>query len=104
MDTRLSEDDLAFQVEVRQFLAEAWDKELAATYGNIATMKEGAEEWQTRLYHKGWVAPHWPVEYGGTDWSVTQSFIYNSERAAVGAPEVLPVSYTHLTLPTKRIV
>ena len=45
MDTRLSEDDLAFQVEVRQFLTEAWDKELAATYGNIATMKEGAEEW-----------------------------------------------------------
>ena len=94
MDTRLSEDDLAFQVEVRQFLAEAWDKELAATYGNIATMKEGAEEWQTRLYHKGWVAPHWPVEYGGTDWSVTQSFIYNSERAAVGAPEVLPFGVT----------
>ena len=94
MDTRLSEDDLAFQVEVRQFLAEAWDKELAATYGNIATMKEGAEEWQTRLYRKGWVAPHWPVEYGGTDWSVTQSFIYNSERAAVGAPEVLPFGVT----------
>ena len=94
MDTRLSEDDLAFQVEVRQFLTEAWDKELAATYGNIATMKEGAEEWQTRLYRKGWVAPHWPVEYGGTDWSVTQSFIYNSERAAVGAPEVLPFGVT----------
>lgn len=94
MDTRLSEDDLAFQVEVRQFLTEAWDKELAATYGNIATMKEGAEEWQTRLYHKGWVAPHWPVEHGGTDWSVTQSFIYNSERAAVGAPEVLPFGVT----------
>ena len=94
MDTRLSEDDLAFQVEVRQFLAEAWDKELAATYGNIATMKEGAEEWQTRLYRKGWVAPHWPVEYGGTDWSVTQSFIYKSERAAVGAPEVLPFGVT----------
>ena len=94
MDTRLSEDDLAFQVEVRQFLTEAWDKELAATYGSIATMKEGAEEWQTRLYHKGWVAPHWPVEHGGTDWSVTQSFIYNSERAAVGAPEVLPFGVT----------
>ncbi|MDE0930987.1 MAG: acyl-CoA dehydrogenase family protein [Halioglobus sp.] len=94
MDTRLSEGDLAFQVEVRQFLTEAWDKELAATYGNIATMKEGAEEWQTRLYHKGWVAPHWPAEYGGTDWSVTQSFIYNSERAAAGAPEVLPFGVT----------
>ncbi len=94
MDTRLNEDDLAFQTEVRQFLSEAWDKDLAATYGNIATMKEGVEEWQTRLFHKGWVAPHWPVEYGGTDWNVTQSFIYNSERAAAGAPEVLPFGVT----------
>lgn len=94
MDTRLSEADLAFQTEVRQFLKEAWDKQLAATCSNRATMKEGVEEWQRRLYHKGWMAPHWPVEYGGTHWSVTQSFIYNSERAAVGAPEAVAFGVT----------
>lgn len=94
MHTRLSDEDLAFQAEVRQFLHEAWDKELAATCANRATMKQGAEEWQRRLYRKGWMAPHWPVEHGGTHWSVTQSFIYNSERAAVGAPEAVAFGVT----------
>jgi hypothetical protein len=94
MDTRLSAEDLAFQTEVRQFLHQAWDKELAAKCNNRATMKAGVEEWQRRLYHKGWMAPHWPVEYGGTHWSVTQSFIYNSERAAVGAPEAVAFGVT----------
>jgi alkylation response protein AidB-like acyl-CoA dehydrogenase len=94
MDTSLSAEDLAFQAEVRQFLNQAWDAELAAKCNNRASMKEGVEEWQRRLYHKGWMAPHWPVEHGGTHWSVTQSFIYNSERAAVGAPEAVAFGVT----------
>jgi alkylation response protein AidB-like acyl-CoA dehydrogenase len=101
MDTRFSEQDLAFQQEVRDFLAEAWDEDLQARVGNIATMKEGMVEWQQRLYRKGWMAPHWPVEHGGTDWTVggtdwtvTQRFIYNSERAAAGAPEAIAFGVT----------
>ncbi|MEZ5502987.1 MAG: acyl-CoA dehydrogenase family protein [Halioglobus sp.] len=94
MDTRFSAEDLAFQAEVRQFLKEAWDQELQATCNNRETMKQGVEEWQRRLYRKGWMAPHWPVEHGGTNWSVTQSFIYNSERAAVGAPEAVAFGVT----------
>ncbi len=94
MHTRLSEEDLAFQSEVRAFLNEAWTKELAATCNNRATMKEGLVEWQRRLYKQGWMAPHWPVEHGGTDWSVTQSFIYNLERASAGAPEAIPFGVT----------
>jgi len=94
MDTRLRQEDLEFQQEVRQFLQEAWDPELAARCHDRATMKEGVEEWQRRLYRKGWMAPHWPVEHGGTQWSVTQSFIYNSERAAAGAPEAVAFGVT----------
>jgi alkylation response protein AidB-like acyl-CoA dehydrogenase len=40
------------------------------------------------------MAPHWPVEHGGTDWTVTQSFVYNLERAAVGAPEAVAFGVT----------
>jgi hypothetical protein len=94
MDTRLSEEDLAFQAQARQFLKEAWDDKLQATCNNRATMKEGVVEWQKRLHKQGWMAPHWPVEHGGTDWSVTQTFIYNSERAAVGAPEAVAFGVT----------
>lgn len=94
MDTRFSEEDLAFQQDVRQFLQEAWDPELAARCHGLATMKEGVVEWQRRLHRKGWMAPHWPVEYGGTNWTVTQRFIYNSERALVGAPEAVAFGVT----------
>ena len=94
METRLSEADIAFQQEVRAFLNEAWDKDLEAKVNNRSTMKEGVEEWQKRLYRKGWMAPHWPLEHGGIDWSVTQKFIYNSERAAAGAPETVAFGVT----------
>ena len=94
MDTRLNEDDLAFQQEVRQFLAEAWDADLQAKVGAIPTMREGMIEWQRRLNKKGWMAPGWPVEHGGTGWSVTQAFIFNSERAASGAPDTMPFGVT----------
>lgn len=94
MDTRLSEQDLAFQQEVRHFLKEAWDKDLEAKVNNRSSMKEGVEEWQKRLYRKGWMAPHWPEELGGTNWSVTQRFIYNSERAAAGASEAVAFGVT----------
>jgi hypothetical protein len=94
MHTRLSDKDLAFQQEARHFLAENWDAELASTCSNWKTMKEGMLEWQKRLHKRGWMAPHWPVEHGGTDWTVTQSFVYNSERAAAGAPEAIAFGVT----------
>ena len=94
MDTRLSEEDLAFKVEVQQFLGEAWDDELQEKMKDTATMKEAMEEWQRRLNARGWMAPGWPVEHGGTGWSVTQSFIFNSERATSGAPDIIPFGVT----------
>jgi alkylation response protein AidB-like acyl-CoA dehydrogenase len=94
VDTRLSNEELAFREEVLRFLDEAWDKPLQEKVGNNATMKEGHVEWQRRLYRQGWMAPGWPTEHGGVDWSVTQSFIYNSERARVGAPDRIPFGVT----------
>ncbi len=90
MDTQLTDEELAFREEVRAFLAEAWDDELRARVSDTATMREGMIEWQKRLNAKGWMAPNWPQEHGGTGWSVTQTFIWNSERAAAGAPDVIP--------------
>jgi alkylation response protein AidB-like acyl-CoA dehydrogenase len=97
MDTKFTEEELAFRDEVRQFLAEAWDEELQATLNNVEAsprLKEGMEEWQRRLNARGWMAPGWPVEYGGQDWSVTQHFIFNSERGRVGAPAPIPFGVT----------
>ena len=97
MDIQFTQEELAFQQEVRQFFASALDEELKAKLHNAEAsthLKEGMEEYQRRLNAKGWMAPGWPVEYGGTDWSVTQHFIFNSERGKVGAPAPIPFGVT----------
>ena len=43
--------------------------------------KEDYLAWHKLLYKKGWVAPLWPKEYGGTGWNVTQRYIFNEECA-----------------------
>lgn len=94
MDTQLSSEELAFRDEVRQFFNEAFDDDVKALLADHATMKDGMIEWQKRLHAKGWMAQHWPVEHGGTGWTVTQSFIFNSERAMSGAPDIIPFGIT----------
>ncbi|WP_028661368.1 acyl-CoA dehydrogenase family protein [Nocardioides insulae] len=46
--------------------------------------------WQRILHEKGWVAPGWPVEYGGTGWSVEQRYVFAEESAKRGLPPLLP--------------
>tara|TARA_R110002110_G_scaffold415748_1_gene654877 strand:+ start:120499 stop:121683 length:1185 start_codon:yes stop_codon:yes gene_type:complete len=92
VDTSFAPEDLAFRDEVRAFFAEAFDDELQARLNSQDkdTFKPAIVEWQKRLHAKGWVAPNWPEEYGGTGWNATQQFIYDSERASAGIPDVIP--------------
>jgi alkylation response protein AidB-like acyl-CoA dehydrogenase len=94
VDTNFSPEDLAFRDEVRAFFAEAYDVELQARMGQLATFKEAVVEWQKRLHQQGWVAPGWPVEFGGTGWNSTQKYIYESERSAAGIRDVVPFGLT----------
>jgi alkylation response protein AidB-like acyl-CoA dehydrogenase len=90
MDIRFSDEDNAFRADVKAFLAQAWTAELAASVHADASYPQAIVEWQRRLFERGWAAPGWPVHFGGCEWSPTQRFIYDSERSAIGAPEVLP--------------
>lgn len=92
MDTSFTPEDLAFRDEVRAFIAQAYDQELQARLASSEpqVFKQAVIDWQKRLNDKGWVAPNWPVEYGGTGWNATQQFIYDSERAAAGVRDTVP--------------
>lgn len=48
--------------------------------------------WQKILHARGWAAPDWPVEYGGTDWTVVQRYIFAEECVAAEAPSLIPMS------------
>src|SRR6056300_169146 len=89
MDTAYSAEDLAFRDEVRGFFAEAYTPELQKRLRS-PDYKSAIEEWQRKLYDQGWVAPNWPAEYGGTGWTATQKYIYETERSLAGSPNVVP--------------
>lgn len=94
MDNRFSEADLEFQQEVRAFFASKFTDELRDRVKNSTDHKGVAVDWQKILHDKGWVAPGWPVEHGGTGWTPVQKFIFETERCAAGAPDTVPFGLT----------
>ncbi len=90
MHAKFSDEELAFRDEVRAFLHDNFDAELATRISNPATYKAATIEWQKKRYDRGWVTPGWPEEYGGCGWSDTQKYIFDCELAAIGAPDVPP--------------
>lgn len=46
--------------------------------------------WYHALSRKGWIAPHWPSEYGGMGATLNEQIIMTEELARIGAPH-LPV-------------
>jgi acyl-CoA dehydrogenase len=94
MDLQLSPQDLAFRDEVRTFLDESLSpllRSAGALTTSVFTEKEWSLAWQRVLHQRGWVAPAWPVDYGGPGWTEMQRYIFASECAAAGAPSLSPM-------------
>ena len=103
MDWRDSAEQAAFRTEVQevirarlpqryQTLAErgelegrAWEWDRKAADPEV---RRAAMEWHHALAERGWVAPHWPKEYGGAGLTPIEQFILNQELARAGAPGV----------------
>tara|TARA_E500000178_G_scaffold122427_1_gene122381 strand:+ start:2532 stop:3746 length:1215 start_codon:yes stop_codon:yes gene_type:complete len=97
MNIEFSDKDRAFQKEVRTWLESAWPTDMREKAGKSALGKLSKEDlvaWQKRLAEKGWAATNWPKEYGGAAFSPTESYIFDLERARVGAPGVVPFGIT----------
>lgn len=94
MDLAFTAEERAFQTEVRDWIAENYTPELRrrmAMSKNGYLDKEGQVEWQKTLNERGWIAPNWPVEFGGAGLSATQKYILSMELAAAGTPTVSPM-------------
>lgn len=94
MDLSFSHEELQFQQEVRQFLADNLPAHIInATKNNsgVFVEKEIALEWQAILVAKGWAVPQWPVGHGGTDWTPTQKYLFSKECYHAGAPMLIPL-------------
>jgi len=91
MDLSYSAEELAFRDEVRGWLAANLPAELTKKVSDYEELsRDDLLSWHKILARKGWVAPSWPREWGGTSWNVVQRYIFEEECGYAGAPPLVP--------------
>ncbi|MEL6474733.1 MAG: acyl-CoA dehydrogenase family protein [Pseudomonadota bacterium] len=90
MNLEFSPEEIAFRDEVRTFIEENYPKHLIGMGTREDLSREDFLAWHKILGEKGWAAPAWPKEYGGTGWTSTQRYIWSEENARVDAVMPLP--------------
>jgi len=90
-----SPEELAFRDEVRAFIAENYPAQLRGKQDEGGDLsKEDFLSWHKVLAKKGWIAPAWPVEYGGPGWTATQRYIWSEETARADCIRIMPFGIT----------
>jgi alkylation response protein AidB-like acyl-CoA dehydrogenase len=91
MNLDFSPEDIAFRNEVRTFIEENYPQNLRDKRDEGEELaKEDHLSWHRILAKKGWVAPSWPKEWGGTGWTPTQKYIGSEEQARADTIPILP--------------
>ncbi|MCL4683775.1 acyl-CoA dehydrogenase family protein [Myxococcota bacterium] len=91
MDLSVSPEQIAFRQEVRQWIQDAMPADIKAkAAGGGHYDHEEQMEWHKILYAKGWVAPQWPKEVGGTGWDIGKRHIFGEELVRSNAPQLSP--------------
>jgi len=83
----------SFRREVAEFLDVAPTPEIREAGKKTTSVFAPFEQvmaWHRILHAKGWAAPAWPKEYGGTGWSVEQRYIFAEECRKRELPPLLP--------------
>ena len=94
MNLDFTDEELAFQQDVREFLAEHLPRDIVedtARNSSVFVEKDLALRWQAILVDKGWAVPQWPAEHGGTEWTPAQKYIFSKECYLAGAPMLIPL-------------
>ena len=87
MQPTYSADAEAYRQKVQAFLAE----KLPTNWGGMGQLEGDAlgtfvTEWRGTLYEAGYLAPGWPVEYGGAGLSALEQVVLAEEFAKAGVP------------------
>ena len=91
MDLNYSSEELAFRDEVRAWLGTNLPSDLREKVCSFEHLsKDDLLRWHRILAKKGWVAPAWPKEWGGTGWNVVQRYIFEEELGYAGGPMLIP--------------
>jgi alkylation response protein AidB-like acyl-CoA dehydrogenase len=90
MRLHLSPEDQAFREEMRTFFTTQVPQSVRdAVAAHRELTKEQYVEAQRVLNAAGLAVPHWPVEWGGRDWTPLQRHIWREEMQLAAVPEPL---------------
>jgi len=97
MDLNFTQEEQAFRAEVLDFLHENLPARLSRKVENEQRLtREDMAEWHAILNARGWLANHWPTQYGGPGWNAIQKFIFETECALAHAPRIVPFGVSML--------
>ena len=87
----------AFRAELRAFMHTHCPPELRTKVRNAHKMgRADYAQWQRILAAKGWGAPSWPVEHGGTGWDLQQRYIFEEVSAELDCPPLYHHGLGHI--------
>lgn len=80
-----------FREEVRAFATDKLPQDIRdKVLRHQRLERDDYVRWHNILADRGWGAPNWPVEHGGTGWNALQRLIFEVECFKAGAPRLLP--------------
>tara|TARA_B100001093_G_scaffold501006_1_gene552148 strand:+ start:64 stop:1269 length:1206 start_codon:yes stop_codon:yes gene_type:complete len=81
----------ALEKQVSAFIAANLTEEMVegARLG-FGISRELGTRWHQAIHQQGWIAPDWPVEYGGTGWGIREKQAFSDAMALAGAPMIMP--------------
>ncbi|MFD4366969.1 acyl-CoA dehydrogenase family protein [Rhodococcus sp. NPDC058521] len=89
MNLGLSNEEIAFRDDIRNALSQDISPDIRRRSALGHTTRDDIVETQQVLNKHGLAVPHWPVEWGGKNWTPTQTHIYVSELQRAGVPNPL---------------
>ncbi len=90
MDLSFTPDERAFRAEMRQFFREEIPAEIRQKAGRGEHVsKADLVTSQQAMHKRGIAVPHWPVQWGGKDWTSVQHYIWLDEMQTASVPAPL---------------
>ncbi len=92
MDLRFTPEEIAFREEVRSFFLTEIPAEIRRKVSEGRKLDRADYVTSQRILNaKGWAVPHWPVAWGGRDWSAVRRYIFMEELMQAAVP--LPLQF-----------
>jgi len=92
MDLRFTPEEIAFREEVRSFFLTEIPAEIRAKVSEGRKLDRADYVTSQRILNaRGWAVPHWPVAWGGKDWTAVQRYIFMEELMQAAVP--LPLQF-----------